>query len=240
MQGQGQSSGSLEDPDAQAERRPQRGPQPFELEMIESALMVATGSLDSDLVKVSRQLQSVLAKLPLFINPKNLEELRKVKSLLVELESRADTLRRERRTAVLSWAAARCYRGLLPGPTGADTWLTPFLPAPRSLPPSRELLEELLEDEEELREFNLSSRPKREEKQRQRERERLERELGKGPDLPCMAASPADDATALTCRVLPAEREKIALEEDGAEDTSASHLGGPGGGNGSGKRLQKR
>lgn len=110
-----------------------RGRQPFELELIESALMVATGWLDSELVYVTRRLHQVLAKLPKHINPKNLEDLRKVKSALVELESRADAL--------------------------------------------RELLEELLEDEDEIREFNLSSRPIRQEKKSRRERERLDREL---------------------------------------------------------------
>jgi hypothetical protein len=39
------------------------------------------------------------------------------------------------------------------------------------------MLEELMDDEDELREMNLSSRPRREERRRQRERERLEREL---------------------------------------------------------------
>lgn len=34
-----------------------------------------------------------------------------------------------------------------------------------------------MDDEDEVRELNLSSRPKREEKRRQRERERLEREM---------------------------------------------------------------
>jgi Mg2+ and Co2+ transporter CorA len=109
------------------------GRQPFELEMIESALMVSTGWLDSELLYVTRRLHQALSKLPQYINPKNLEDLRKVKSALVELESRADAL--------------------------------------------RELLEELLEDEDELREFNLTSRPIRQEKQSRRERERLDRKL---------------------------------------------------------------
>ena len=39
------------------------------------------------------------------------------------------------------------------------------------------MLEELMDDEDELRELNLSSRPRREERRRQREREKLEREL---------------------------------------------------------------
>jgi hypothetical protein len=43
--------------------------------------------------------------------------------------------------------------------------------------PRRDLLEELVDDEDELLSLNLSSRPKREEKRRQRERKRLQREL---------------------------------------------------------------
>ena len=46
-----------------------------------------------------------------------------------------------------------------------------------SSPACRDLLEELMDDEDEIRELNLSSRPKREEKRKQRERERLEREM---------------------------------------------------------------
>ena len=37
------------------------------------------------------------------------------------------------------------------------------------------MLEELMDDEDEVREMNLSSRPEREERRRLRERERLER-----------------------------------------------------------------
>jgi hypothetical protein len=40
----------------------------------------------------------------------------------------------------------------------------------------REVMEDLIDDEDEMREMNLSSRPKREERRRQRERDRLERE----------------------------------------------------------------
>merc|ERR1712151_876142 len=88
------------------------GPQIVEIEMIDSVPIVATGWINSELVSVTRRLHQVLVKLPQYINPKNLEDLRKVKSSLVELESRADAL--------------------------------------------RELLEELLEDEDELKEFNIS------------------------------------------------------------------------------------
>ena len=41
--------------------------------------------------------------------------------------------------------------------------------------PCRALLEELVDDEDELAQLNLSSRPLREDKQRRRERERLQR-----------------------------------------------------------------
>ena len=39
------------------------------------------------------------------------------------------------------------------------------------------MLEELMDDEDEMRDMNLSSRPSREEKRRVRERDRLEREM---------------------------------------------------------------
>lgn len=45
---------------------------------------------------------------------------------------------------------------------------------------NRDLLEELMDDEEEFLQLNLSSRPKREERRKQRERERLEREMAGG------------------------------------------------------------
>lgn len=106
---------------------------PFELEILEGALMVATGKLEAELVAATRRVGAVLQKLPREITPVNLEELRRVKQLLVELESKAENL--------------------------------------------RDLLTEVMDDEEEVAELNLSSRPKREEKRRQRERERLEREV---------------------------------------------------------------
>ncbi|KAH7616038.1 putative Magnesium transporter MRS2-A, chloroplastic [Nannochloris sp. 'desiccata'] len=106
---------------------------PFELEILEGALIVATGKLEAELVAATRRVGAVLQKLPREITPVNLEELRRVKQLLVELESKAENL--------------------------------------------RDMLTELMDDEEEVIELNLSSRPKREEKRRQREIERLEREM---------------------------------------------------------------
>ena len=41
----------------------------------------------------------------------------------------------------------------------------------------REMLEQIMDDEDEIRELNLSSRPRREERRKQRERERRERQL---------------------------------------------------------------
>jgi hypothetical protein len=59
--------------------------------------------------------------------------------------------------------------------------MQPFSLSLTSPPPPHaqvvKMLEELLDDEDELRELNLSSRPRREMRREQRERARLEREL---------------------------------------------------------------
>ena len=47
----------------------------------------------------------------------------------------------------------------------------------------RDMLEELMDDEDELRDMNLSSRPLREEGRRHRERDRLERDLERWASL---------------------------------------------------------
>lgn len=52
-----------------------------------------TGRLDAELVAVSKRVSNVLLNLPRDITPVNLEELRRVKQCLVELESKADNLR---------------------------------------------------------------------------------------------------------------------------------------------------
>lgn len=52
-----------------------------------------TGKLDAELVAATRRVSSMLQKLPREITPVNLEELRRVKQLLVELESKAENLR---------------------------------------------------------------------------------------------------------------------------------------------------
>ncbi len=56
------------------------------------------GRLDAELVAVSKRVSNVLMNLPRDITPVNLEELRRVKQCLVELESKADNLRSESRT----------------------------------------------------------------------------------------------------------------------------------------------
>ena len=56
------------------------------------------------------------------------------------------------------------------------------------------MLEELMDDEDELRDMNLSSRPLREEGRRHRERDRLERDLERWGSLqgaPAGCVSPA-------------------------------------------------
>ncbi|CAK0763203.1 hypothetical protein CVIRNUC_003034 [Coccomyxa viridis] len=113
-------------------------PPPFELEVLEAALMVATGRLDAELTAVSKRVSRVLLNLPRDITPVNLEELRRVKQALVELESKADNL--------------------------------------------RDMLEELMDDEDEVRDMNLSSRPSREERRRVREREKIERGMERERD----------------------------------------------------------
>eukprot|EP00798_Chlamydomonas_sp_ICE-L_P011460 gene11460-34171_t len=112
---------------------------PFEMEVLEGALLEAIGQLDAEMTAVTQRVQSLLANLPRDINPVNLEELRRVKSVLVELETKADTVRK--------------------------------------------ILEELMDDDDELRELNLSSRPRREERRRQRERKKLEQELERAQEL---------------------------------------------------------
>lgn len=106
-------------------------PPPFELDMLESSLILATGRLEAELLSVTKRATSVAAMLPRNVTPVNLEVLRRLKLALVELESKAASL--------------------------------------------RALLEELLDDDDELAQLNLSSRPLREDKKRNRDRERLKR-----------------------------------------------------------------
>jgi hypothetical protein len=54
---------------------------PFELEVLEGVLTVATGRLDTDVLNVTRRVGTLLTKLPREINPVNLEELRRIKQV---------------------------------------------------------------------------------------------------------------------------------------------------------------
>jgi hypothetical protein len=51
------------------------------------------GRLDAELSGVARRVSELLTRLPGDINPVSLEELRRVKAALVELEDKADNLR---------------------------------------------------------------------------------------------------------------------------------------------------
>ena len=59
------------------------------------------GLLDSELIAVSKRVSNVLINLPRNITPVNLEELRRVKQALVELESKADNYRCASQQALL-------------------------------------------------------------------------------------------------------------------------------------------
>jgi hypothetical protein len=56
-------------------------------------LRSAAGRLDTELAGVARRVAELLQRLPGDINPVSLEELRRVKAALVELEDKADNLR---------------------------------------------------------------------------------------------------------------------------------------------------
>lgn len=63
----------------------------FELEVVEAALNVATLKLEAELVAATHRVSMVLQKLPRDITPANLEELRRVKDVLVALEAKAES-----------------------------------------------------------------------------------------------------------------------------------------------------
>lgn len=54
---------------------------------------LSAGRLEAELLSITKRVSDVLRMLPKDITPVNLEELRRVKQVLVELESKADTLR---------------------------------------------------------------------------------------------------------------------------------------------------
>ena len=67
----------------------------------------------------------------------------------------------------------------------------------------RNMLEEVMDDEDELREMNLLSRPRREERRKLRERERLERELERWvATSSSLARAPGASPTSMTGRGL--------------------------------------
>lgn len=55
--------------------------------------LLCAGNLDDELAKVLKEWREVATELGKDIKPTDLEQLRKVKQLLVALESKADTLR---------------------------------------------------------------------------------------------------------------------------------------------------
>lgn len=57
-----------------------------------SACISFAGRLDAELLSVTKRVTNVLQMLPKNITPVNLEELRRVKQQLVELESRAENI----------------------------------------------------------------------------------------------------------------------------------------------------
>ena len=138
-------------------------PTPFELEVLEGILVVALSQLDAELSALTKEAAKVLSAVPAEVNPLDLEQLRRTKQSCVELESKSEALR---------W--------------DLDTILSHIL---RDVS-NRELIEEILDDEDELVRLNLSSRPARENRIRQRERKRLQ--FDQGYALPvCHSIHPA-------------------------------------------------
>jgi hypothetical protein len=66
---------------------------PFELDVLEIALHVAVAKLDVELERAQQRVQACLERLPRDITPQNLDDLRRAKTLLVELESKSDAHR---------------------------------------------------------------------------------------------------------------------------------------------------
>lgn len=66
---------------------------PFELDVLEAALHISISKLDGELLHTQDLVQTCLHRLPRDITPGNLDELRKAKSALVELESKSEAFR---------------------------------------------------------------------------------------------------------------------------------------------------
>ena len=60
--------------------------------LCDSSRTVPAGRLDAELLAVTKRVTNVLQMLPKDITPINLEELRRVKQQLVELESKAENI----------------------------------------------------------------------------------------------------------------------------------------------------
>jgi hypothetical protein len=58
------------------------------LTLLPSLLHAPSGRLDAEVLSVTRRVGELLQKLPRDINPVNLEELRRIKQALVELENK--------------------------------------------------------------------------------------------------------------------------------------------------------
>jgi hypothetical protein len=173
-------------------------------------LFCPAGRFDVEVLTVTRRVSQLLTKLPREITPVNLEELRRIKSTLVELEDRAEAVRgawHMRHMLHVLRHMVHMLRHMQPHlhlhlllqhnlhlnlnlhlhhhwhtarHVAAGAWCSLAHPSPLlHLLPLQvvKMLEELLDDEDELRELNLSSRPRREMRREQRERARLEREL---------------------------------------------------------------
>ena len=81
--GSGSSSYLRRDYTAQSQRQQGQAMRhlPFELEVLEGVMTVATGRLDTDVLNVTKRVGTLLTKLPREINPVNLEELRRIKQV---------------------------------------------------------------------------------------------------------------------------------------------------------------
>lgn len=66
---------------------------PFELSVLEAALHISVAKMDNELERAQARVQACLERLPRDITPQNLDDLRRSKSALVELESKSDAHR---------------------------------------------------------------------------------------------------------------------------------------------------
>lgn len=74
---------------------------PFELCVLEAALHISVVKMDNELERAAARVQACLERLPRDITPQNLDDLRRAKGALVELESKSDAHRCVLQTFVL-------------------------------------------------------------------------------------------------------------------------------------------